>query len=114
MASPDVVLYTRPKCILCAQVSEHLTKANVPFRSIEVASLCEQERLSAQYSAKSFPLLVLDGKYLGGFTHVVHLISTGRLSALLAGEARAAEPSSPAGSWRTRISHLLRKPDDPK
>jgi glutaredoxin 3 len=84
MADPPLIIYTRPTCILCAQVKEQLTKAGLAFKSIDVADLGEQERLVARFGARSFPLLVVRGKYLGGYTHLVHLLTTGRLAALLA------------------------------
>ena len=70
-------------CILCAQVREQLTKANVPFSAVEVTDLAEQERLVQRYGARSFPMLVLRGKYVGGYTHLVHLLASGRLAAAI-------------------------------
>jgi glutaredoxin len=83
MAEPALIVFTRPRCILCAQVKEQLEGAHVPFDTVEVVGLAEQEHLVLRYGARSFPLLVLDGKYLGGYTHVVHLLASGRLAALL-------------------------------
>jgi glutaredoxin len=81
--SRELAVYTRPKCILCAQVKELLAKANVPFLAREVSTPDEQEQIMKRHRAKSFPLLVLDGEYLGGFTHVVHLLANGRLQSLV-------------------------------
>lgn len=82
----QLTLYTRPMCILCAQVKEQLAKANVPFKAQELATPEDQEAIIKRHRAKSFPLLVLDGAYLGGFTHVVHLLSSGKLQSLLSDE----------------------------
>lgn len=79
----QLVVYTRPMCILCAQVKDQLTRANVPFKAHELTTLEDQEAVITRHRAKSFPLLVLDGAYLGGFTHVVHLLSSGKLQSLL-------------------------------
>jgi len=84
MADPPLIVYTRPMCILCAQVKDQLTKAGLTFKAIDVADPVEQERLATRFGARSFPLLVVRGKYLGGYTHLVHLLTTGRLAALLA------------------------------
>ena len=81
--SKELAVYTRPKCILCAQVKDLLVKANVPFRSHEVSAPEEQEAIMKRHRAKSFPLLVLGNEYLGGFTHIVHLLANGRLQSLL-------------------------------
>jgi glutaredoxin 3 len=84
MADPPLIVYTRPMCILCAQVKEQLTKAGLAYKIVDVVDLAEQERLVGKFGARSFPLLVVRGKYLGGYTHLVHLLTTGRLAALLA------------------------------
>jgi glutaredoxin len=84
MPAEILVVYTRPQCILCAQVKELLRKAEVPFDAIELTASDDQERVMQAHRARSFPLMVLGDRYVGGFTHIVHLVSTGRLAELLA------------------------------
>jgi glutaredoxin len=84
MAPGILVVYTRPQCILCAQVKELLRNADVPFRAVELTAAEEQERVMVAHRARSFPLIVLRDRYVGGFTHIVHLLSTGGLAELLA------------------------------
>jgi len=80
LTSRDVVLYTRPGCIFCQQVQELLRDAGVIFRVQAVNERSQQEELAERFAARSFPIVVVDGIYLGGFTHIVHLHSSGRLA----------------------------------
>jgi glutaredoxin len=89
MPAGTLVVYTRPQCILCAQVKELLRNAEVPFEAIELTASDEQERVMHAHRARSFPLMMLRDRYIGGFTHIVHLLSTGRLAELLAGDSPA-------------------------
>ena len=83
----ELEVYTRPKCILCAQVKEALMKANVAFRARELSSPEEQDAIIRRFGARSFPLLVVGGEYIGGFTHIVHLLANGKLKSLLHDDA---------------------------
>jgi glutaredoxin len=84
MVPPALTIFTRPMCILCAEVKARLQSEQVPFEIVDVPLLEEQLRLAQRFGARSFPLLVLRGRYLGGYTHIIHLLTTGRLAALLA------------------------------
>jgi glutaredoxin len=84
MKSFRLRVFTRPKCILCKQVTEQLTIAKLPFLAIQVETPEDEEAIQRRHQARSFPMIVLDGEYLGGFTHIVHLLANGRLAALLA------------------------------
>ena len=78
----NVIVHTRPLCLFCAQVIDMLREAKVPFEEIEIVDRQEQERLVTQHGALSFPLVLAGDKYIGGFTHIVRLHSSGRLGRL--------------------------------
>jgi glutaredoxin len=65
--------------MFCAQVGTMLRDADVPFRVIDVPDRGAQNELIVQWNARAFPLVVVDGSYIGGFTHVVRLHAQGRL-----------------------------------
>ncbi len=77
-----VEVYTRPRCLFCHQVLDLLNQAKLPFRQIDIADRAEQDRLAARYQAVSFPLVVVDGVYVGGYAHVLHLHAQNRLATL--------------------------------
>jgi len=76
----EVVVYRRPGCMFCEQVEEILVENGVPFERHE------QEAISRRHGALAFPLVLVGGNYIGGFTHVVQLHSEGRLRAVMLGE----------------------------
>lgn len=83
---PKVCVYRRPGCMFCAQVEDMLSQDQVPFESISVEDKAEQERISQRHGALSFPLVMVDDQYVGGFTHVVQLHAEGRLRTALLDE----------------------------
>lgn len=115
---PQVTVYRRPGCMFCEQVEEILTENDIPYRSLEISERDEQERLSRQHGALSFPLVLVDDAYIGGFTHIVQLHSEGRLRAAVLKEAlpeagsrprdQPAKPGSLAGY--AALGELLRRP----
>ncbi len=68
--------------MFCSQVEGLLRSAGVKFDSFEIASRDEQDELMSRYDARSFPVVLVGAKYLGGFTHIVKLHAEGRLQSL--------------------------------
>lgn len=87
-----VDVYTRPRCLFCHQVLDLLRLAKVEFHQIEIADRAEQDGLIAQYNAASFPLVIVQGTYIGGYAHVLHLHSKNYLSKLSGSEELQASP----------------------
>jgi glutaredoxin len=81
-----VRIFTRPACLLCAQVRDQLTRAGVAFDVEELTTPAAQESAARRFGAVSFPLILVNGRYVGGFTHLMHLMATGRLAEWLARE----------------------------
>ncbi|MFW6067298.1 MAG: glutaredoxin family protein [Myxococcota bacterium] len=94
----DVLVYRRPGCMFCEQVEELLRENHIDFRTEDVADRDEQERVSRRYGALAFPLVVVDGQYVGGFTHVIQLHAEGRLRAVMSGRPHdpPKRPSTPS------------------
>jgi glutaredoxin len=77
-----LTLYTRPGCILCAQVREQLRLARLRFEEVEVTEQEDQAQLLRRAKAAGFPALFLGERYVGGYTHVIYLLTQGRLQSL--------------------------------
>jgi glutaredoxin len=73
--------------MFCAQVGTMLRDAEVPYRVIDVPDRAKQNELIEQWNARAFPLVLVEGEYIGGFTHVLRLHSQGRLRITLLGDA---------------------------
>jgi glutaredoxin len=78
-----LTVFTRPGCILCAQVREHLEAARLPFKEVQVTERSAQDELLQKAKVAGFPAIFLDEQYIGGFSHVVYLITQGRLRTLV-------------------------------
>jgi glutaredoxin len=89
----DVVLYSRPGCMFCAQVGTMLRDAEVTFRVVDVPDRAAQNELIVQWNARAFPLVLVDGSYIGGFTHVVRLHAQGRLRHIASGDNMVVLPN---------------------
>jgi len=77
-----LIVYSRPGCLFCKQVEELFTENGIRHKTVLITELDRQNELAASAGAKSFPLVFRDDKFVGGFTHVVHLHALGRLKEL--------------------------------
>jgi glutaredoxin len=77
--------------MFCAQVGSMLRDAEIPYRVIDVPDRAAQNALIEQWGARAFPLVLVEGEYVGSFTHVLRLHSQGRLRTLLSRDASAAD-----------------------
>ena len=111
--SSRVTLYTRPLCLLCHRVADLLRQACVLFKQIDVTNRAEQERIAASCNAPSFPIVFVDGRYIGGYAHILQLHATGRLTQFAVATAAeqgdaaavpAASAISAAPSARSQVS----------
>jgi glutaredoxin len=82
----QLTLFTRPGCILCAQVRSQLQSERLPFREVEVNDQSEQVDILRRAGAAGFPALFWGDRYVGGFTHVIYLLTQGRLQSLVGRE----------------------------
>lgn len=100
-----MLVYTRPGCLFCSQVVELLQAEQVPFKVCEVESREEQQRIAIEFGAQSFPFVVVDGAYLGGYAHVLRLAGEGRLRRLGSPTQEASVPRDTA-SWSSKMDAL--------
>jgi glutaredoxin 3 len=114
-----VVVYTRPLCLFCGQVTDLLAEAGIPFDRHEASTIEEEQRLALQYGAAAYPIVVVDGAYLGGFTHIVKLHAEGRLVNLRvdstvpppppSSTSSVRPPSSRPPSWTSQMGAVARR-----
>ncbi len=79
----ELTLYSRPGCILCAQVRNQLESERLTFREVVVKDQDDQIELLRRAGAAGFPALFWGDRYVGGFTHVIYLLTQGRLQSLV-------------------------------
>ena len=98
-----VQIYSKEGCGYCDMAKALLTSKHIPFTEQVLGIDFTREQLLANYSlAKTFPVIIVDGFYIGGYTNLVEHIEKNGVAQLLvegpvavdAVEEVAAEPAS--------------------
>lgn len=86
MSDPRVVVYTTDFCGFCERAKTLLEARGVPFREERVPRTAEGRiRLSeVDPTARTFPLIVVDGEPIGGYADLVDLDRAGGLEEVAA------------------------------
>ncbi len=81
----DVIIYTTVPCPYCTSAKNLFQSLNIPFEEINIDSQPELgTKLSAENGGwRTFPMIFVKGKFLGGFTDVRQLHLNGGLLPLL-------------------------------
>ena len=67
-----IVIYTKPDCSYCVDAKSVLKNNNIPFEEKTLDLDFTREYLLEEYtSAKTFPVIVVNEKYIGGYTELV-------------------------------------------
>lgn len=72
-----VELYTKDDCTYCSRTKLLLTYHNIPFTEQKLGKDFTREFLVEKFStAKAFPVIVVDGFYIGGYNNLMKLIES--------------------------------------
>jgi glutaredoxin len=67
-----VELFTKDSCSYCTRAKQHLTALRIPFSENRLGIEVSREMIVEQFpTARTFPIVVVDGFYIGGFTELV-------------------------------------------
>ena len=71
-----IVIYTKPDCSYCVDAKSLLKNNNIPFEEKVLDLNFTREYLLEEYpSAKTFPVIVINEKYIGGYTELVNYMN---------------------------------------
>lgn len=71
-----VEIYTRPGCNFCNLAKSLLNKLNIPFVEQKLDIDFTREILIEKFAtAKTYPVIVVDGFYIGGYTDLHNMLS---------------------------------------
>jgi len=71
-----VTLYSRHDCFYCSQAKVLLASKNIPFTELKLNEDFSRENLLELYpSAKTFPVVVVNGFNIGGYTQLQTMLS---------------------------------------
>lgn len=79
------IVYTISYCPYCVRVKALLEKEGVDFKEVQVSDHGRMMELKDQFGFRTFPMVVLNGKFVGGFEDTRALIEAGRLEDVLDG-----------------------------
>jgi glutaredoxin len=71
-----VTLYTKHDCFYCSQAKVLLASKNIQFTELKLNEDFSRDNLLEMFpSAKTFPVVVVDGFNIGGFSQLQTIIS---------------------------------------
>ena len=72
----NVVLYSREDCSYCTRAKMILATRNIPYKELKLNEDYTKEHLLELYpSVTTFPVVVVDGFNIGGFTELAKMIT---------------------------------------
>lgn len=81
-----VVMYFKIPCPYCDSAKRLLTNRNIPFEQIDLTdNPDEMNRIKNETGWRTVPIILIDGKLIGGYTDLKALADSGELDQLLKG-----------------------------
>ena len=72
-----VVIYSRDNCAYCAYAKNLLESKNINYIELKLDVDFSRETLLENYpTAKTFPVITVDGFYIGGYSQLAERINT--------------------------------------
>jgi glutaredoxin len=70
-------LYTKPNCTFCTQAKQLLDLYQKPYREIPIGESIMVEELKERFPlARTAPVVIVDGIFVGGFTELKSLFES--------------------------------------
>lgn len=79
-----IVVFSKPGCPYCAKAKTFLDELNLPFSEVvinpaEANYEYKRDRLFQFYNHRSYPIIVIDNKLLGGYSELIRAYDTLKL-----------------------------------
>lgn len=79
-----VVIYSKDPCPYCVRAKSFLKERNIAFDEIDLTSNpAEIDRIKNETGWKTVPIIMINGKLIGGYTDLKALEDEGKLDALV-------------------------------
>jgi glutaredoxin 3 len=83
-ASPKVIIYSKDPCPYCVNAKRLLSNKGVSYEEIDLTDKPEEmQKMKNHFGWKTVPIIVINGKLIGGYTDMKALEEEGKLDALL-------------------------------
>lgn len=84
--SAKVVIYTKDPCPYCVRAIQFMTNKGIAFEEIDLTDTPEEiERLKNETGWRTVPIILINGKLVGGYTDIKALDEEGKLDEMLKG-----------------------------
>lgn len=81
-------VYTIDPCPYCDGVKRLLRDLEIPFEEHRVSSPEEALELKARFGWRTFPMVILNGRFVGGYDQMRELAESGELEKILARDGK--------------------------
>lgn len=84
-SAPRIKIYSTARCPICKKTKELLSKWSIPFAELRIDEgvAVLREFVSITNGARVVPQIVIDGKWIGGFSELTELHMEGELDELV-------------------------------
>jgi glutaredoxin 3 len=80
-----VVMYSKVPCPYCVHAKRLLTEKGVQFEEIDLSDKPEEmQKIKEETGWRTVPIIMIDGKLIGGYTDMKALDDEGKLDSMLA------------------------------
>lgn len=82
-----VEIWTKENCSYCTKAKQFLSNKNIPYTELKLNEDFTREHLLEKFpNARTFPVIVIDGFYIGGYTQLEEMVNEQRDSRKLLNE----------------------------
>lgn len=79
-----VVIYTKDPCPFCVRAINFMNAKGMTFEEVDLTGQPEEiDRIKAETGWMTVPIILIDGKVIGGYTDIKALDDEGKLDPLL-------------------------------
>ncbi|GIL18668.1 MAG: glutaredoxin 3 [Oligoflexia bacterium] len=79
-----VVMYSKIPCPFCVNAKRLLNAKNIPFEEIDLTDRAdEMQKIKEETGWRTVPIILIDGKLVGGFTDLKALDDSGELDKMV-------------------------------
>jgi glutaredoxin len=72
----SVEIWTKENCSYCTRAKQLLSQRSIPYTELKLNEDFTREILLERYpGAKTFPVIVVDGFYIGGYTQLEEMVN---------------------------------------
>ncbi len=80
----EVIMYKKNPCPYCDRAKSLFERKKIPFQEIDLTDrMDELHKIKEQWGWKTVPIIVINGKLIGGYTDLKALEESGELDKLV-------------------------------